>query len=238
MKLRLTILPLVCSSLFGQQYTISTLAGDGTPATFPNSPTSVAVDAAGDVYVGDWSGYIRKIWAGNGVVTIVAGTGVLGYGGDGGPAASAMIGRSIAIALDKAENVYIADGDNNRIRRVDTTTGIIATVAVVSHPTGIAVNDAGDLYFSGSWSQVRKAAANTGVVETVAGQFLTGFGGDDGPAAEAVFWDPVPGATDRTGNLYIADYENSRIRMIDAHTGIVTSVAGVARARQRLHRLT
>jgi sugar lactone lactonase YvrE len=237
------ILPLACASLFGQQYTISTIIGEGATGALLHNPTSVAVDSADNVYVGDWSGIIRKISTRDGAVTVVAGTGILGYSGDGGPAISAMLGKGISFALDAAGNIYIADNENNRIRRVDATTGIITTVAGtgaatdsgdggpavhagVFWPTGIAVDGAGDLYFSSSWSRVRKLSASTGIIETVAGQFGTSFSGDGGQATAAHFWDPVPSAVTRTGDIYIADYENSRIRKVSATTGIVTTLAG------------
>jgi len=238
-----TILLLACAPVFAQQYTIATIAGNGVAGVNFSYPTSVAVDPAGDLYVSDWSGYMRKVWVREGAATIVAGTGILGYGGDGGQATNATIGKAISIALDGAGNIYFADGDNNRIRRVDISTGIITTVAGtgaaadsgdegpaveagVSQPTGITVDAAGDLYFSSSWSRVRKVIVRTGIIETVAGQFDTSFGGDNGPAVDALFWDPVPSAVNKSGNLYIADYENSRVRMVAADTGIVTTVAG------------
>jgi len=207
-----------------------------------SSPTSVAVDSADNVYIADWSGFVRKLWRANDGVTVVAGTGVLGYGGDGGQATSAMIGKGGPLAVDSAGNIYIADGENNRIRRVDALTGVITTIAGtgasadsgdgalavnagVAHPSGITVDAAGNLYFN-SWSRVRKLTAATGIIETVAGQFPTGFAGDGGPATQALFWDPVASAVDPAGNLYIADYENSRIRELAAGTGIVTTIAG------------
>jgi sugar lactone lactonase YvrE len=234
---------LACVPLFGQQYTISTIAGNGAAGVVLNYPTSVAVDPAGDVYVADWSGLIRKIWVRNGGATTVAGIGSLGYSGDGGQAINAMIGRAIAIALDAAGNLYFADSDNHRIRRVDGLTGIITTVAGtgapadsgdggaairagVSRPTGIVVDAAGDLYFSSSWSRVRKLTVKTGTIETIAGQSVNGFKGDDGPAAAALFWDPVPSAVNRSGDIYIADYENSRVRIVTAKTGTVNTFAG------------
>jgi sugar lactone lactonase YvrE len=238
-----TILLLACAPVFGQQYTISTIAGNGAAGAFLSSPTSVAVDQGGDVYVGDWSGFIRKIRVRDGAITTVAGTGILGYSGDGGQATNAMFGRAISLALDAAGNIYFADGDNNRIRRVDISTGIITTVAGtgaaadsgdggpavdagVSRPTGITVDAVGDLYFSSSWSRVRKLIANTGIIETVAGQLVTSFNGDNGLAVDALFWDPIPSVVNRSGDIYIVDYENSRVRIVKASTGIVTTLAG------------
>ena len=236
------LLVLAAAPLFAQQYTISTIAGEGVAGAFLSNPSSLALDFSGNLYVGDWSGFIRKIWIANGATTIVAGIGRLGYSGDGGPAVNAEIGKSIAIALDSAGNLYLADGDNNRIRRVDAVTGVITTIAGtgaaadsgdggpaaragVSMPTGIAVDTTGNLYLS-NWSRIRKVSAATGTIQTVAGQSTTSFGGDGGPATQALFWDPVPAALDLTGDLYIADYENSRIRLIAAKTGIVTTFAG------------
>lgn len=237
------ILLLACAPLFGEKYIVSTVAGEGVAGALLNNPGSVAVDSADNVYVADWSGFIRKIWARGGAITTVAGTGILGYSGDGGQATSAMIGKAISLVLDASGNIYIADADNNRIRRVDVSTGIITTVAGtgvardtgdggpavdagVSQPTGITVDGAGDLFFSSSWSRVRKLVARTGLIETIAGQLTTTFAGDGGPAIDASFWDPIPSTVSRAGDVYIADYENSRIRMVTANTGIVTTIAG------------
>jgi sugar lactone lactonase YvrE len=231
------VLLLACLPVAAQQYTISTIAAG------LNNPTSVAADGAGNVYFSDWSGLIRKIWARDRAVSVVAGTGIIGYSGDGGQATSAKIGKGISLAADDAGDIYIADGDNNRIRRVEAATGIITTVAGngastdsgdgglainagVSRPTGIAFDAAGDLYFSSNWSRVRKLKASTGTIETIAGRFATSFAGDNGPAVDALFWDPVPGAVDAMGNVYIADFENSRVRMITAATKIVATIAG------------
>jgi trimeric autotransporter adhesin len=203
------ILLIACGPLFGQVYTISTIAGGGAAGTSLNNPTSVAVDIAGNVYVGDWSGFIRKIWALDGVITTVADTGILGYSGDGEQATSAMLGKASGIAIDNRGNIYIADADNNRIRRIEVSTGIITTIAGtgssidsgdggpainagVSRPSGIALDSAGNIYFGSGWDRVRKVAADTGAISTVAGQFGTSFSGDKGLAIGAHFWDPTP----------------------------------------------
>jgi trimeric autotransporter adhesin len=234
------LLILSCAPLLAQNYVISTLSLNGFSL---NNPTSVALDQASNIYVADWSGFVRKFSIRGDVGTIVAGTGILGNSGDGGPATAASLGRGITITVDFAGNLYLADSDNNRIRKVDATTEIITTVAGtgtttdsgdgglgtqagVSRPSGITVDRAGNLYFSSSWSRVRKLNADTGIIETIAGQSITSFSGDGGSALNALFWDPVPSAVDGSGNIYIADYENSRVRFVNGTTGIVTTLAG------------
>ncbi len=145
----------------------------------------------------------------------------------GPPARSS--GKVAGISLDSAGNLYIADLENNRIRRVDAVTGVISTIAGpdgLYQPGGLVVDAANNVWFSNAWARVAKLAAGSGTVTTVAGGVITGFGGDGGPALNARFWDPVPSAIAPNGDLYIADFENSRIRMLSAKTGIVTSVAG------------
>lgn len=237
---RPTILILSCAPLLAQNYIITALSLNGVSL---NNPTSVALDQTGNIYVADWSGFIRKVSIRDGGGTIVAGTGILGYSGDGGPATAASLGRGISIAVDFIGNLYLADSDNNRIRKVDAATGTITTVAGtgaaidsgdgglaihagVSRPSGITVDHTGNLYFSSSWSRVRKLNATTGIIETIAGQSITSFGGDGGPALDALFWDPIPSAADDSGNIYVADYENSRVRFVSGTTGIVATLAG------------
>ena len=236
-----TLFVLACVPVLGQQYMISTVAGNGIGGVSLYNPTSIAVDADGNLYVADWSGMIRKFWAGGGVTT-VAGTGIPGYDGDGGQATSARIGKGINLALDSAGNLFFADADNNRIRRVDTLTGIITTVAGnggerdsgdagpavdagVARPTGVLIDRAGNLYIS-NWTKVRLVSASSGTIGTIAGGSTTSFAGDGGPASEALFWDPVISALGANGDIYLADYENSRIRKFAVRTGIVTTVAG------------
>lgn len=239
----LALILLACASLPAQQYRISTVAGEGTAGISFNNPTSVAVDAAGDLYVGDWSGFIRKIWTGRAGSILVAGTGITGFSGDGGLATNAMIDRGVRLAVDAAGNLYIAESGNNRIRKVDAASGMISTIAGtgsdldsgdggpaieagVARPTGVTLDREGNVYFSSSWSKIRKLTAATGQIETIAGQFGTSYGGDGGPALEALFWGPDPSAVNRAGDVYITDFENSRIRVVSAATKKVNTIVG------------
>jgi hypothetical protein len=109
---------------------------------------------------------------------------------------------------------------------IDSGDGGPAGKAGVSRPTGVVTDREGNIYLSSSWSRVRKIASGTGIIETVAGQSVTSFGGDGGPAIGALFWGPLPSVVDTAGDLFITDFENSRIRMVSATTGIVTTVVG------------
>jgi streptogramin lyase len=239
-RLRISMV-LVCASAYGQQYAISTVAGDGVAGAFLNNPTSIAVDAAGDLFVADWSAFIRKIWVKDRATTTIAGNGVLGYGGDGGQATNAMIAKVSGMAVDTAGKLYLTDGDNNRIRVVDSFTGLIATVAGtgsdrdsgdgglaldagIVRPTGLVIDPTGNLFFSSSWSRIRKLTTATGTIETIAGRLGNGL--TDGPALEAFFWGPVPSAISSDGDVYIADHQNSRIRVLKSQTATVHTFAG------------
>lgn len=234
---------LACVHLNGQQYVISTVAGHGIAGAFLNNPTSIAVNSAGDLYVADWSGFLRKVWMKDRATTTFAGSGIPGYGGDGGPATNAKISKVIGMAVTVDGTLYFADSENNRIRVVDPATGLIATAAGtggdmdngdggpavdagVSSPKGMVIDSEGNLYFSISWSRIRRIVAATGIIETIAGRAGNGLSGDDGPALEAHFWGPVPSAIDRRGNLYLADFENCRVRAVALKTATVNAVAG------------
>src|SRR5262249_29052303 len=146
----------------------SGFGGDGGPATGAAlaQPYAVAADAAGNLFIADWGNHrVRRVDAATGVITTVAGSGVEGYGGDGGPATSAFLASPNGVAVDGAGNVLIADTNNQRIRRVDAVTGIITTVAgtgvvgsggdggtataaTLGGPTGVAVDAAGNLFIA------------------------------------------------------------------------------------------
>ena len=235
---------------------ISTIAGDGGPAAAAmlRSPCGVVFDVAGHLYIADRGNHcVRKVDASTGIISTVAGTGKRGFGGDGGRAVSTTLSDPGWIALDVAGNLYIADGSNHRIRKVDATTGIISTVAgtgeegfggdggpaaaaMLKAPEGIALDISGNLYIADSGNtRVRKVDAPTGIISTVAGIGIPGFAGDGGPATAAMLNDPQGVALDEAGNLHIADaghdgihfnFGNHRIRKVDATTGIISTVAG------------
>ncbi|PWT76932.1 MAG: hypothetical protein C5B59_05365 [Bacteroidetes bacterium] len=178
------------------------------------------------------------------IITTVAGSAVYGYSGDGGPATMAALLVPSGVAADKNNNLYIADDDNNRIRKVDAITGIITTVAgngsygfagdggpaisaSLKGPTGIAIDAAGNLYVADyNNNRIRKVDVATGIITTIAGNGSSGFGGDGGPAVSANIWLPTGVAVDRSNNVYIADYGNHRVRKVDAQSGVITTVAG------------
>src|ERR1035437_6377065 len=214
-------------------------SGDGGPATSAslNSPIGVAVDSAGNLYIAD-TFRIRKV--SGGTITTVAGNGAYRFSGDGGPATSAWLNIPEAVAVDSAGNLYIADLDNYRVRKVTHGTittvagngspgfsgdGGPATLASLSQPTGVAVDSAGNLYIADPNNQrVRKVSGGT--ITTVAGNGNAsgGFSGDGGPATSASLDNPGAVAVDSTGNLYIADYLNHRVRKVSG--GTITTVAG------------
>jgi len=234
---------------------IITVAGNGAAASSGDlglatsasirMPTGVALDAAGNLYIADrMSNKIRKVRAGTGIITTAAGSGAFGNLGDGGAATSAFLGGADGVALDGAGNLFIADTNNNRVRRVDLATGIIDTVAgignsgysgdggaateaALSFPSSVALDSAGNLYIADASNQrVRRVAAATGVITTIAGTGAFGFAGDGGAATAASLNQPAGVAIDGAGNLYIADRDNFRVRMVEAGAGVIRTVAG------------
>ena len=226
---------------------IQGFSGDGGPATQAslNYPKSVDVDGVGNLYIADtWNHRIRKVNAQTGVITTVAGTGAQGFAGDGGTATGAQLAAPWGVAADGARNLYIADTNNNRIRKVDASTGIITTVAGNRNqgfsgdggpataaelylPQGVAVDSAGNLYIADTSNhRVRKVDTAAGIITTIAGNENRGFSDDGGPATSAQFNRPHSVAADSAGNIYIADAFNARIRKIDAATGIITTIVG------------
>src|SRR5579862_8673848 len=217
--------------------------GDGGPATAAalNEPYGIAIDRAGNLYTADrLNRRVRRIDAASGIITTLAGTGEAAYGGDGGPAAAAGLAEPNGLAFDAAErHLYIADVADHRVRVVDLARGAIATFAGTglgehsgdggpAREAGVfgarAVKVAGDgtLYIlERQGSSLRQVDPATGIITRVAGTGARGYGGDGGPALEAVFDAPKEMALDRDGTLIIVDTENHAIRRIDRTTGIV-----------------
>ncbi|WP_309123408.1 S-layer homology domain-containing protein [Paenibacillus sp.] len=216
-------------------------AGDGGLATSAllNRPVDVAVDHEDNLYIADlFNNVIRKVDTENGIITTVAGNGIAGYSGDGGPAASAQLNTPYAIDFDGSGNMYIADRNNNRVRKVDTSGKIStvagtggnfdsgdggpATAAGLAFPTGITVDDDGTVYVVASNSNTVRKISPTGIITTIAGTGVAGDSGDGGPATSAQLKVPLGIDMDDDGNLYVSDYGNHKIKKLEAVTHTVT----------------
>ncbi len=221
-------------------------SGDNGPATAAmlDSPQGLALDNGNNLYFSDTHNHrIRKVNLVTGIVISIAGGGTPGFSGDNGPAAAAALNLPIALATDGSNNLYIADTGNQRIRRVDAATGIMtavagngtqgfagdngpATSASIDSPAGLAISG-GSLYLADSHNhRIRKVDLTSGLITTLAGTGTLGFSGDGAVASGAALALPRGITFDSSGNLYLADTENHRIRVITAATGAISTVAG------------
>jgi RHS repeat-associated protein len=222
-------------------------SGDGGPAVHSRIEGcgGIAVDNNGNIYFSDTGNFcVRKIDA-NGIINTIAGTpGSAGFSGDGGPADQALLNSPKGVAVDDMGNLYIADSANACIRKIDAN-GIITTFAggngagytgddglaihaQISQPEGVALDQAGNVYFtdfSAYGQHAIRRVDTSGIITTFAGTNSRGWSGDGGPATDAQLFFPRDVAVDNIGNIYIADDSNSRIRMVNTN-GIITTVAG------------
>jgi sugar lactone lactonase YvrE len=211
----------------------------------------VAADGSGNFFIADSSNnVIRRVDAVTGIIATVAGNGTFCSSstsacGDGGLATSANLNFPQGVAVDSTGNLFIADSQDYRIRRVDAATDIITTVAgngtqgfsgdggpatsaSLSATPRVAVDDAtGNLFIADSQDyRIRRVDAASGIITTVAGNGTQGFGGDGGPATSAELSSPRDLVVDRSGDIFIDDSGNDRIRRVDASTGTIATVAG------------
>ncbi len=214
-------------------------AGDGGPAIDAElaSPSAVAVDSTGqNVYIADtFNNAIREVNLASGIITTVAGTlGTAGFSGNGGPATSATLFDPSGLVVDRSGNIYIADSDNDVVREVNASTGIISTIAgtaltagftgdgglatsaTLSAPWGLALNSTGTTLFIADRDNnaIREVNLATGIISTLAGSGTFGSTGDGGPALAATLSSPRSVAVDTSGNVYIADALGNQVRMV------------------------
>ena len=216
--------------------------GDGGPATTTgmSSATSVAVDPGGNLYVVEINNRVRKIAAGTGFFSTVAGNGTAGYSGDGGPATLAQLNNAYGVVIDPSGTLFITEDNNYTVRAVNPVTGFITTIAgnpsattynsaqegkpaisaAIESPTSIAVDGAGDLYVVEIPAARIQRITATGTLNSVAGNGTPGYNlTDDGGSATAASINlPFGVAVDSIGNLYIGDQGNNRVRKVNVQT--------------------
>ena len=225
-------------------------AGDGGPGTEAqfNGIHNLAALPNGDLFLADtWNQRVRYFDSKHGTVSAFAGTGVKGFGGDGGPATQARFGGLYCVSLDpRRENLYLADLDNRRVRAINLKSGIVRTVAgngergvpadggtatnaPLVDPRAVAVDREGNVYVLERGGHALRLVMAHGLIKTVVGTGGQGNSGDDGPAREATLNGPKHLCVDRDGSVLIADTENHVIRRYTPRDGRIVRVAGCGR---------
>jgi trimeric autotransporter adhesin len=223
---------------------LSGYGGDGGQATAASlqDPIGVAVDATGNLYIGDYgNNRVRKVNT-SGIISTIAGIGYAGYSGEGGQATAAEIDGPGGLALDTLGNVYITELSGERVQKVDVSSGIItnfagdgvgnfggdggsATAANLNYPTGVAFDAKGNLYIADDINNRVRIVDTSGIINTYAGNGTFGYGGDGGPATAAELESPTGLVADAAGNLYFGDQQNARVRLVNT-SGIISTYAG------------
>ena len=235
---------------------ITTIAGNGSDrysgdggkavnAGLGSGPIGITIDAAGNTLFTDNSA-VRKINP-SGIISTIEGKSEAAYGGDGGPATAAGMVKPRAVVTDAAGNIYVADYDDNRVRKINVA-GIIstfagngyasepgfgafygdggpATDAELSGPSGLAVDGAGNVFIADFNNHCVRMVDTSGIISTIAGTGVTGYSGDDGPATKAKFLSTAGLAFDAAGNLYVCDPVNNRVRKV-TNAGVPAALNG------------
>ncbi len=231
---------------FAGKGTTNSLLGDGGPATNATLvyPSGLAMDARGNLFIADSQNSRIRMVNTNGIIITVAGNGTNSYSGDGGAATNAALSDPQGLAVDSNGNLFIADMRNHRIRMVNTN-GIITTVAgygsrtffvgdngpatnaTVVYPSDVKVRADGSLFIADSGNNRVRMVDTNGIITTFAGSggINGSFSGDGGNATDATLDDPRGIALDGKGNLFIADTDNVRIRVVNTD-GIISTIAG------------
>ncbi len=200
-------------------------------------PNGVAVDASGNIYIADANNYrIRKVTVATGIITTVAGSGSIGFSGDGGPATSAAFDVPWNVRVDIVGNLYIADRDNNRIRKVDAVTQFISTIAgstygysgdggpalnaTFRNPSDLCFDAAGNMYITDSYNRCIRKINTSGTISTIAGTGNYGYSGDGGPALSAETESPEGITVDAAGRIYFSDPSQNRVRVLQPLNGL------------------
>ncbi len=221
------IKPFAGNYSFGAGY-----SGDGGQATAAElyAPVFMAIDPAGNIFFADGANYVIRKVDTLGIISTVAGNHIAGYSGDGGQATAAEINSIEGVGVDNKGNIYISDGGNNLIRKVNSL-GIISTIAgnlypgfsgdegpatqaELNEPAGVAIDVYGNIYIADEINNVVRMIDGAGIIHTVAGNSATGYSGDGGPATGAELYYVSALAFDTSGNMFIADEYNNVIREV------------------------